>query len=230
MCTLSWFTDKSGYQLFFNRDEQRSRSLALPPQWNPDGNAIYPLDPVGKGSWIALTANGAAFCLLNNYQAATSYPGTVSRGQIIMRLLAEAEPLNAIYQYDLSVFSPFILCHFPATLSSNAGNVSRFSWDGVTLHHTQANSPQLSSALTLAMVSQQRHAAFSNTKETAASYLQVHRSHQGEPSALSVCMHRPDAHTVSLSHIKVNQQRCQFDYYAGSPCSATAPLSLSFAR
>lgn len=32
MCSVTWYLSDTGYQVFFNRDEQRSRALALPPK------------------------------------------------------------------------------------------------------------------------------------------------------------------------------------------------------
>ena len=31
MCTVSWFATRSGYELFFNRDENRQRAIATAP-------------------------------------------------------------------------------------------------------------------------------------------------------------------------------------------------------
>lgn len=31
MCSVTWSLSDTCYQVFFNRDEQRSRALALPP-------------------------------------------------------------------------------------------------------------------------------------------------------------------------------------------------------
>lgn len=55
----------------FNRDEQKSRALALAPAiYDRQGvSVMMPLDPQGQGSWISLNQFGLSLCLLNNYQA-----------------------------------------------------------------------------------------------------------------------------------------------------------------
>jgi hypothetical protein len=45
-----------------------------------------------------------------------------------------------------------------------------------------------------------------------------HRSHWPDRSYRSVCMHRAEAHTVSLSHVKVLPTHVHMQYQAGSPC------------
>ncbi|WGW01023.1 hypothetical protein QF117_09440 [Vibrio sp. YMD68] len=84
MCSVSWLVDEHGYQIFFNRDEQKSRALALPPrQITVDGtDVIMPIDPVGSGSWISLNEFGLSLCLLNNYQGPANHSqGLVNNDQ-----------------------------------------------------------------------------------------------------------------------------------------------------
>jgi hypothetical protein len=52
---------------------------------------------------------------------------------------------------------------------------------------------------------------------------QFHRSHLPERGPCSVCMHRDDAATVSLSIVTVNRDTVEFGYQPNSPClEATA--------
>ena len=69
MCTLTYLLNDFGDELFFNRDEQRSRLPTIPPKFNQTRNAIYPVDPQGEGTWLAVNQQGLTLALLNYYQA-----------------------------------------------------------------------------------------------------------------------------------------------------------------
>lgn len=70
MCTAAWLLESNGHQLFCNRDERRTRKLALPPRLR-ERNGVKYLAPVdGKDvrvlwmGWFGLTAALAFFLLL----------------------------------------------------------------------------------------------------------------------------------------------------------------------
>ena len=58
MCSVSWLLEKKGYQVFFNRDEQKSRALALPPKkYTLDGvDVLMPLDQFTADPQVASPA------------------------------------------------------------------------------------------------------------------------------------------------------------------------------
>ncbi|REL25477.1 hypothetical protein DXX93_02205 [Thalassotalea euphylliae] len=237
MCTLSWQLEPNGYQVYFNRDEQRSRAIAQPVTFHTELCAAYPVDPQGGGTWIALTQAGGCLCLLNNYQAQAVYQprDAISRGEIILRLLAQINQqaqhsdkiddlASLIAQLPLARFSPFVLCYFPADLNQQQGQVQHLVWDGKQLSNLPARNPLTSSGLDFPAVSTARYQYFDEIKpQSTQVHLDYHASHQPERSAFSVCMHRADAHTVSFSHIKVvSGKTVVFDYYQGSPCQSIA--------
>ena len=51
-----------------------------------------------------------------------------------------------------------------------------------------------------------------------------HSSHEPQCGATSVCMHREDARTVSLSEITSSRGQVQFRYFDGPPCKVNAPV------
>jgi hypothetical protein len=59
----------------------------------------------------------------------------------------------------------------------------------------------------------------------------LHRSHQPDRDAFSVCMHREDAETVSYTEILATRRWAKMRYCARSPCAKEtgAPRLLSFA-
>ena len=69
MYTLSYLLTDIGYELFFNRDEQRSRLSAISPKFNQARSAIYPVNPQGENTWLAVNQQGLTLTLLNDYQA-----------------------------------------------------------------------------------------------------------------------------------------------------------------
>ncbi|HDV5401969.1 TPA: NRDE family protein, partial [Vibrio cholerae] len=121
MCSVTWSLSDTGYQVFFNRDEQRSRALALPPAiYDRQGVAVMmPLDPQGQGSWISLNQFGLSLCLLNNYQGRVPDGTLISRG-LLLKSLAGSSSIEqitlAFEKLALSRFAPFTLLAFDPLL------------------------------------------------------------------------------------------------------------------
>ena len=217
MCTLTYRLNNHGYEVFFNRDEQRSRSLAIPPQFSQKHNAIYPIDPDGNGTWIAVNQQGLSLALLNNYQAPLSKQRDMtSRGQLILKLLqAEGDPLVHLQAMDLSIYQPFQLCIFPKNVSIMKDDVYCLHWDGSSLVPVAMVLPVTSSSVDFSEVSQKRkqlfHQLTCGQHPTSSQLKQFHFSTESL-NKYSVNMQRPDAHTVSISHISVGQD-IRFEYF-----------------
>lgn len=137
MCTLSWLYSDRNYEVHFNRDERRSRPIAIPPK--DSQSAIYPTDPQGGGSWISTNKYGLSLALINNYGAEMALHRTdaISRGQII-KAYSEYQSVEQLEQElakgDWKNYNPFDLFVF----SPNTAAV-RLRWDGV---NTQLDNPQ----------------------------------------------------------------------------------------
>jgi hypothetical protein len=242
MCTLSWRQDGSTLDVFFNRDEQKSRVAARPAHFWPDYQAIFPVDPQGGGTWLAVTTAGCVLALLNNYQASAAREGystehstqsLLSRGLVITMLLQELQARSSfdtlatttcssaqasaighcLRSLPLCAFQPFTLVCLSPGKSAQA-----FDWDGQQLTTFQPASPVISSAVELANVRAQRIEAYPGNDALVSQLLQYHGSHLPTPGAFSVCMHRDDAHTVSFSHLQVKPLNIRFLYRAGAPC------------
>lgn len=244
MCTLSWTRDQDSYQVFFNRDEQRTRSLAEPPQCIDHSGipVLLPLDPDGGGSWISVNGHGLSLCLLNFYQGTVPHNALISRGQLL-RSLAHAENINNLNSQlsttDLTHYAPFTLVAFsitpdlPQPLLSTHPQEQIFQWDGIDLHLSQPENMITSSSVKFDEVSKQRQqlyiqevsgpsrAELNNTDK----HISFHASHGEEKNHRSVCMHREDARTVSFSHILVTNNHVKFSYHNGSPCESSSPVA-----
>ncbi|QUX91255.1 hypothetical protein CYL31_07415 [Marinomonas sp. A3A] len=229
MCSVSWWIDESGYQLYFNRDEQKTRAPALPPQSfiEQGTQVLMPIDPVGKGSWISLNEQGLSLCLLNNYQGKTPSGELTSRGQLLKRLSSEATVAQVEWQFaqlDLQQFAPFTLLAFEL----GHDKVREFQWDGEKVSVTYAISPHFSSAVALESTVAYRQSIYDELSvKTSDDLLVFHSQHHPEHPHLSVCMHREDAQTVSFTRIQVAKDNLQMSYVAGSPCSHLTPAALA---
>lgn len=222
MCTLTYSLHQNGYELFFNRDEQRSRVAAIQPQFSSLDNAIYPVDPQGGGTWLAVNQHGLSLALLNNYQATnhqiTGEPR--SRGQLIILLLkmVKEEPqqdINTLLaMIDLSVYQPFQLCIFPSDLSLGNDVMSCVIWNGQQLVKGNRTLPITSSSVDFNAVFDKRCQKYQQLVDIEMPLPeQLNNFHHStdEQGKFSVNMQRSDAKTVSISHICVTD-KITFDY------------------
>lgn len=225
MCTVSWLVDNNDYHVFFNRDEQRSRSLALSPQSFDINNTktLMPIDPDGNGTWISTNEFGLSLCLLNYYQGIKPQGPLVSRGLLVKSLSAK-KTLQEVHQKllhsTLNDYASFSLLAFGFDASGQFVQQT-WQWSGKQLTQIELNSPFTSSSVEFEQVSTSRFALANRMPmNNVADLARYHQSHQPDKSHLSACMHRNDAKSVSLSHIHVDQQQSLFHYKNASPCSS----------
>lgn len=228
MCTLTWEILPGGYELHFNRDESRLRAKAIPPEISIKSktSVIMPRDPEAGGTWISLNEYGVGLCLLNNYQAERTHPGSLSRGLLVNAISLSSSTLEAtrlMADQDVSAYSPFDLLIF-----SPDEQTLRISWNGHKLTRSSPTDPFLSSSgFDTETVIAGRKAQFQQFANPVLA--DFHQSHIPARSAYSVCMHRDDAQTLSYSKLRVDRDLCSFWYADGPPCSADlqAPLTLN---
>ena len=231
MCTASWLRAGEAFHLFFNRDELRTRARALPPRETEVAGATFlaPVDGAALGTWIAASSKGLVLALLNRTdEGVTPRSGAVSRGAIIPALagsadLAEAEAL--LRRIDLVATAPFRLFGRDAGDSTLCGG-----WNGVELDRVELE-PEAgllcSSGLGDARVTAARAPIWERLRArgplTLSALAELHRSHEPERSADSVCMHRDDACTVSHTAIRVGRGgEVEIAYVEGPPCEGGA--------
>jgi len=213
MCTVSWRIDSDGYTLFSSRDELLTRPIADAPRWQEHSGVAYvaPSDTLHGGTWISANARGLSVCILN---AQHGPRGTRSRGEVV-RLLASSLDIEGLSTTltaaRLEQFSPFVLI---ALGRHRAARI--FEWDHGHLTHRDA---PLSGVLTSSSFDDEGvRAARVAQFERAVDLEAFHRSHEPRPGAHSVCMHRSDAKTVSLTRIEVTRSKVGMSYWPGSPC------------
>ena len=139
--------------------------------------------------------------------------------------------VDRVRTLDLSPYAPFTLAgvepHNPAAV---------VEWNGgraTTSSPTESNFMLTSSSFDSGRVREKRREAYSKltglggTPELLAHF---HKSHGGAPSAYSVCMHRPDAETVSLSWIRASSAAIEFTYYDAAPCQCARATRVGLPR
>jgi hypothetical protein len=129
---------------------------------------------------------------------------------------------TALHALDLTCFRPFMLVVFA---TGGAGFVAR--WSGVSLEIDDgrpAEQPLVSSSFYTDEVRKNRPAVFHALAadqvgpDPTAMHLAFHRSHHPTAGPNSPCMHRPEALTVSFSHVQVDPEQARFRYVPVSPC------------
>ena len=256
MCTASWLFHNDGYSLFFNRDETLTRSKAEPPEivQIENGEALMPIDPDGGGTWLGVNSSGWTYALLNYYQGTAPSGPLTSRGNIVKRALhcATISQLEQALQTLLQGrFAPFsLLCvapqglakkHKPPEQTEHNQSILLLQWTGQYLQRQIVNSLMTSSSKHFEQTQRARQLAATHSHIPAAGcssgkpdeHLQrhrdFHRSHNPERGTHSVCMHRKNAKTVSLSEVSVLRDVATFSYADGSPCEANTPLCTELA-
>jgi hypothetical protein len=227
MCTLSFVPRPDGFWLAMNRDEQHTRPIALPPEIFPtvSGRALHPSEP-GGGTWICVNDSGLAFSLLNRYDISYTPNGNVlSRGTLIPRLAAthRIPQLHGLFS-DMAMrrYRPFRLW----VASRTEEQAALWDWDGKRLHCHFAGWSQthlFSSALDEERATAQRQSVcLARPLEKLTDLRDLHASHGGGQGPFSICMHREDAATVSLTVVNADSDGARMSYLAGAPCRSVA--------
>lgn len=232
MCTATWFHDRNGLELYFNRDERRSRAPAAPPGLRRRGEVrfVAPLDGDFGGTWIAVSERGLVVCLLNGYAGADPPPpgegGFETRGALVASLIDSRTPDDLerrLRESALERFRSFALAFF-----DGRGEVRLAHWSSSRLRveaGLDGREPLVSSSFEATAVRESRVALFHRLRggwhgSRSELHRRYHASHCPQRGAYSPCMHRPDAHTVSFSRIVVGETEIEFHYTDGPPGDA----------
>lgn len=228
MCTVSFVPHScGGFCLAMNRDELRSRPVGLPPRsFGRQGvAALYPSEPTG-GTWVGVNEHGLCLALVNWYAIQrTVGEERVSRGILIPRLLTWRtfdEVRCDIARMPLGHTQPFRL--FLVALREK--RLGEFRWDGEQtgeLFHAWEPRHWFSSGHDEARANVVRaevcRGAWLETDAGTLPWLRrLHASHEPERGPFSICMHRPEAVTVSYTEVEVTRTEVTMRYVAGPVC------------
>src|SRR6266516_2187167 len=231
MCTISFVPKLRGFYLAMNRDEKFTRSTALPPAIVDlaDRRAIFPREPEGG---TCISANDAAVCLaLINWHRVAREPkhDVVSRGQVVRALASKSgadEIADRVGKLPLRKLRPFRLI----AIVPSERHVIEWRWnlERLTMRdHQWQRQHWFSSGLDeeRAELERQRICDAAQDRQSTRSLRwlrQLHRSHAPKRGPFSICMHRPDATTVSYTEVAVSRQRATMRYKPGPSCSSAA--------
>lgn len=210
-----------------NRDERRTRARGIPPapQLVRQVLVLMPTDPEGGGSWVSVNQLRMSLALLNRYEESPqdSVGTFTSRGLLVRELAWATGPEEVEREFESMPLGPYR----PFTLACQAlGGVPHlFDWDGRQLARTTVPEPGLvraSSGSHQAQAEQVRGDLFrAESREpgglTAATLERLHRSHLPERGPISICMHREEAQSVSLSLITATEKTTSIYYVDGPP-------------
>jgi hypothetical protein len=223
MCTLTWRRKSpTSYEVFFNRDEKKTRSRAEPPGLHEaDGlRFLAPRDPDGGGTWMLANQLGLAVCLLNRWQEEDPAPSlrAGSRGRLVWAM-AGCENVPAVEErlrtVNLSGNQPFVMVAFDPVGERG------WAWNGHELAPMRLEMPVCSSSFHYEEVAAARRSRFRDLQlgyNLDGGLLECfHRDTLGGPSAFTVRMCRSDAQTVSRSHLRVGRRGIRWLYWDEQP-------------
>jgi hypothetical protein len=257
MCTVSFLPlDDGGYLLATNRDESPRRGPADPPRELTAGGRrmLAPVDTDAGGTWVAVDEQGRTLCILNGDRPPARPPAhdAPSRGLLVLesmedpRLAAVEARLEQRLRGRTLRERPFKLLVAEPGGSGDPARLARIDWDGSRLETSLLDGPavavsstQLSEAVTAA-----RTSAFADFQDSVAPWRDdaralaaaQHRWHAGHTAtapdgdAFSVCMHRPDARTVSCTLVAVTPRTVTLRYQPGHPCQGAELATVSLER
>ena len=240
MCTVTWHREREGYHLLFSRDERRTRLEAIGPRIHEgpayDGRRVRFImaeDGDAGGTWVAVNAHGLTVGVLNGYLREDDEAWRPrSRG----RLVKDLASLRSVREVGLHLdsFDPQRYRSF-RLLAMDPDSSLVADWDGNTVRRGPAEGriPLVSSSFEETAVGEARRAAYAAEvgADPAPERLHAyHRSHAGGPSAYSVCMHRQDAETRSLTRIRVRARDAELVYHPGPPCTPAPETAVRLDR
>lgn len=236
MCTVTIIPTRDGFRLATNRDERRTRPAAIPPSARMFGErkALSPTDPLGGGTWIAVTESGMVFTVLNGnpFPMPPMPPKEhlVSRGLIIPSIasapsisgavaLTENLPLERLAPFRLVVSDGRTIVEAwwaRAQLSLHRREIAPSCWvsSGLGDHLVQARHPLFKEMVADAGANPDAQDAF-------------HTHRWPDNPRVSVLMEREDARTVSRTVVEVVMGDSATMRYTDDRGVVVARLSLS---
>lgn len=137
MCTVTYINHNDQRIFTSNRDENKQRPAALWPFSNAfqQKRLFYPKDPVGNGSWIIATDDGAIGVLLNGAIVKhTRHPFyKKSRGLVLVELMQASCGIDYFNEESLQDIEPFTIIHYKNEC------LHKLQWDGENKFRGQLN-------------------------------------------------------------------------------------------
>ncbi len=235
MCTLAVLpSPRGGYLVGHNRDESLRRAGGVPPRRGRRAGRTFlcPRDPQGGGSWIGVNDRGVCFCLLNARDEATRrFPDRPrSRGLVLWEILHLGSVEQVVRRFsmgeeDLADVRAFHMVVVERGRGPRPIVAARLRWNGLGATWDRHSAPSLfvSSGFDQAGAERGRGGLWRkflrlHPRPDASALASWLGSHDAAPGPLSVCMHRPEAATVSRTIVSVGPDGIVMSYLDGPPC------------
>ncbi|MBK8035532.1 MAG: NRDE family protein [Verrucomicrobiaceae bacterium] len=220
MCSLSWYHQPGGYEVFFNRDEKKTRGRATPPALQEKEGVRYlsPRDADAGGTWLLANEHGVTLALLNYWHSnAEERIPTLSRGLLLSSLAAQKSAEAAVQQVramSLTDYGSFTLAAFDHSIVAAPWALR---WDGRSALSLAAEMPLCSSSFLPEAVIATRQQSFQTLPNHLPETLWSWHRDEASPSAYSVRMNRPDAQTWCISRVSVTTDSIRWRYIEEFP-------------
>jgi Transport and Golgi organisation 2 len=248
MCTVSFLPKLQGFYLAMNRDEKRNRFPALAPAVVKSGSrrAVFPREPTG-GTWISVNDAGVCLALINWHRVEREPENDLGSRGLVVRELAGKSTANeiaaALRKLPLRKLRPFRLIAIvplEERVIEYRWNVERLAicdrewqrqhWFSSGFDEPRAELERAKICSSFVAGGDDPGSEAMPAGVDAAGYSlrwlrELHRSHAPERGPFSICMHRPDAATVSYTEIAVFKQRATMRYKSGASCSNGANVT-----
>ena len=220
MCSVCWqwggADDSPLLKVIFNRDEQRTRSIALPPEVIDveSTQVLMPVDPARGGTWIATNQFGLTVALLNKYEVlpekAKDY---ASRGHVV-RSLSASKDLDEVEQLLKELTKDNIYPAFSLLIwDLNQKVVKLWSWDEQVLVEKDIELPFFtSSSWKTSEVQRYRIEAYQDAISGDKAIEDFMKTSTSGKEKWSVLMQREKTRTVSGSEISLYSGLTEFLY------------------
>jgi len=251
MCTVSFLPKSGGFYLAMNRDEKRNRFSALAPAVFKSGrrSAVFPREPSG-GTWISANDTGVCLALINWHRIEREPKNDLrSRGLIVRELAGKstaneiAAALRKLPLQKLRTFRLIAIVPLHKRVIEYQWNLKRLAicdheWQrqhwfssGFDERTAERIRGKVCSSFVAGgddpgrrKTSRRGGTAGVSAAGYSLSWLRkLHRSHAPKRGPFSICMHRPDASTVSYTEVSVQNRHVIMRYRPGPAC-AKAPL------
>ena len=219
MCLVSLIPVEGGFLLSSNRDEFPARDAKEVVSEVVRGNKIvYPKDTAG-GSWIIVSVDHRAVCLLNGAQHNHKrvLPYRISRGVMMKEFFTYADSVSFFETYDFWNIEPFTM-----VIVENKRHLYEFRWDGNTKHikELSPNDVHIWSSSTLYdEESQIRREVMlrSSLAEVNQDYPSIKRAHlirnESDPSQGLYVKLGGIVETISHTQVIVHRNSCELIYH-----------------
>ena len=225
---MTWHRHPGSYEVFFNRDEKKTRQRATPPalQWHNGVRFLAPRDGDAGGTWLLANEHGVTLALLNLWgEKVLTHSSRPSRGLLLSEQLPDVreahEAMDRMRSHSLLAYPGFTLAAFDLT-QQDAPLVAR--WDGRQWLDLPPLMPLCSSSFDMEAVLSSRAQNYQHHRPETPEELWRWHTQEEQPSAYTVRMNRPDAQTWSISHVQVGPGTVHWRYREEMPDLASAPM------